>query len=193
MSRRTADGELLPPRPSPKPHQQGRGNILTAAPLSIFFSHIHEEAPIALTLQNWCKACFPNSITTFVSSAHRDLPPGKNWFESVDAALGHSTLIIPILSPQSFKRMWIHLETGYALARRIDVLPIGHCGTRISNLPRPYSDFNGLEIERPDFAHSLLAALKQRLGFSYSSPNGMLDGLTKDVRAACPACARRRK
>ena len=150
---------------------------------NIFISHIHEESDIAHVLKKWLEACFPKLVTVFVSSDFEDVPLGQKWLETIDAAMNNSRLVISIISPLSFDRMWIHLETGWARGREIEVLPICHSGVKASELRRPYSDYNGVEIEDLEFARRLLVALKKRLGLSHSLPEGMLKALGNEVRA----------
>ena len=154
-------------------------------PITIFISHIHEEAGIAEVLRDWLHAAFPVLVTAFVSSDYEDNPLGGRWLNLIDEAMNKSRLLIVLLSPHSSGRMWIHLESGWALGRHLDILPICHSGAKIATVPRPYSDYGATEVERDDFARRLLTALKRRLDLNYALPRGLLAGLAKDVRDAC--------
>lgn len=153
---------------------------------SIFISHIHEEAPIAKVLKTWLEACFPGHISAFVRSDNEDIPLGKKWLAEIEAAIDRSRLLIILISPAPFERMWIHLEAGWALGRKIEVLPICHSGRSVVQLPRPYGDWNGVDVDADDFAGRLLAALKTRLGLDHRLPEGMINALSEDIReVAC--------
>jgi hypothetical protein len=164
-------------RSKPKPRKRG---VFT-----IFISHIHEEAAVARELRDWFHAAFPGFVKAFVSSDYEDNPLGTRWLQKINRAMTRSRLLITVLSPQSWERMWIHLEAGWALGRGIDILPLCHSGMSVERLPRPYSDYSGTEVERDDFARRLLVALKVHLRLAHSLPPGMLGGLTADVRNAC--------
>lgn len=152
----------------------------------VFISHVHEEAEVARVLKGWFEAAFPAGlVAAFVSSDYEDNPLGRRWLDVIDGAMDKARLVITHLSPRSMDRMWIHLETGWALGRKVDILPICHSGTKINGLPRPYVDYGGTEVERDDFARGLLIALKERLRLHHDLPPGMLEGLTNDVRKAC--------
>jgi hypothetical protein len=173
-------------RPRASRRAKGQRAAAGSSTFNLFISHIHEEAEIAGVLRNWFHAVFPGGrVAAFVSSDYEDNPLGRKWLDVIDGAMDRSRLMITLLSPQSMDRMWIHMEAGWALGRKIDILPICHSGTRIDQLPRPYSDYSGTEVERSDFARRLLMALKQRLGLDHQLPVGMLDGLANDVRVAC--------
>jgi hypothetical protein len=152
---------------------------------TIFISHIHEEAAVARKLRDWFHAAFPGLVRAFVSSDYEDNPLGSPWHRKINRAMSRSRLLVALLSPRSFGRMWIHLETGWAIGRGIDVLPLCHNGQGIDQLPRPYSDFSGTEVGRSDFAECLLMALKQHLRLAHPLPEGMLEGLTADIRKVC--------
>jgi len=107
-------------------------------PFSIFISHIHEEAPVAKALKEWLQACFPGHVSAFVSSDYEDIPLGKKWLAEIKSVMDRSRLLITLISPASFERMWIHLEAGWALGSEIDVLPICHTGPRLANC-RPHT------------------------------------------------------
>lgn len=164
--------------------------MTTKSPFCIFISHIHEEAPVAKELKQWLEACFPGHVAAFVSSDYEDIPLGRKWLAEIESAIDSSRLAISLISETSLNRMWIHLEAGWALGRKIDVLPICYGGTRAANLPRPYSDFNGVDVEADDFAGRLLSALKIRLGLSHSQPRSMIEAFNHDARAAVAALDR---
>jgi len=171
------------------PDASGKALDMARAPISIFISHIHEEAAIAKTLKQWLEASFPGHISAFVSSDYEDLPLGKRWLAEIEAAMDRSRLLITLISPASFERMWIHLEAGWALGREVEVLPICHSGRSVGQLPRPYSDWSGVDIEADDFAGRLLEAFKSRLGLDHPLPKGMIDALNTNIREVASTTA----
>jgi DNA-binding MarR family transcriptional regulator len=156
----------------------------------LFISHVHEEALIARELKRWFEATFPAGlIAAFVSSDYEDNPLGKKWLDIIDAAMGQARLVITLLSPRSMPRMWIHLETGWARGRNVDILPICHSGMKVDGLPKPYSDYSGTQVDLDDFAPRLLATLKSRIGLSHEIPNELMQAFAKVIREKCALVA----
>jgi hypothetical protein len=53
-----------------------------------------------------------------------DINPGKPFASEIKELIARSHLFIPVLTPQSNTRPWVHQETGFAIALNIPVLPI---------------------------------------------------------------------
>ncbi|MCU1315947.1 MAG: hypothetical protein JWN63_1269 [Candidatus Acidoferrum typicum] len=154
---------------------------------NIFISHINEEKKVAGVLKQWFEALFPGHLSAFVSSDYDDIPLGKKWLAAIESAMDRAVLLVVLVSPTSFGRMWIHLEVGWALGRKIEVVPICLGELVADRLPRPYSDFNGVNVMDDEFAERLVASLKTRLGFRHPVPVGMYQEFAKAVRAASKA------
>jgi len=136
----------------------------------VFLSHIHEEAPLALVLNDWIEKAFPDQINVFVSSDEKDIPAGEKWLDKIDGALGESQAFIILCSPYSISRPWINFETGCAWVKKVPVIAICHSGQSISSLPRPLSDFQDLAIGDREFIDKLLSSLAHHLGLGKIHP-----------------------
>jgi hypothetical protein len=53
-----------------------------------------------------------------------DLAAGRGFTEQIQTNIGHSHVFVPILTPRSHARGWVHQEIGYAVAMRIPCVPI---------------------------------------------------------------------
>jgi hypothetical protein len=62
-----------------------------------------------------------------------------------------------MLSRRSVARPWINFEAGAAWLSRTPVIPVCFGGVKVGSLPKPYSDFQGLEL--PDGAYYLFASV----------------------------------
>ncbi len=133
--------------------------------MSIFISHINEEASIAQVLKEWIEDTFLGQWDVFVSSDSDDIPAGKRWLEEIDKSLDSTDLIIIICSPQSIKRPWINFEAGCGWIKRVPIIPTCHSGLTSNKLPVPLSLFQGLDIEDEKFAEKLLKSLAKHRGF----------------------------
>lgn len=131
--------------------------------MKIFLSHIHEEAPLALVIKDWVESSFSGLTDVFVSSDIKDLPAGLRWLNEISDALDESHSFIVLCSTYSIRRPWINFETGCAWIKGVPVLPICHSGLKKSDLPKPLSEFQGLEIPSDDFIHDLLSSLASHM------------------------------
>lgn len=57
-------------------------------------------------------------------STDADLDAGRGFTEQIQTKIAHSHLFLPLLTPQSHKRGWVHQEIGYATALKVPCVPI---------------------------------------------------------------------
>jgi len=130
----------------------------------IFVSHIHEEAALAKVICDWATDAFKGSgVTAFVSSDRQSLPAGRKWLDVVKANLEGSEVAIAVLSPEALTRPWPNIELGAAWIREIAVIPFCHSGLSANDLPRPFSDFQGVNIDNRDPGRDLLGGVADAL------------------------------
>ncbi len=60
----------------------------------------------------------------FEDSSDRRLSAGSGFTEQIRMLITHSHVFVPILTPQSHKRGWVHQEIGFSVAMRIPVVPV---------------------------------------------------------------------
>ena len=63
----------------------------------------------------------------------KDLAHGRAFTEEIKTAITHAHVFIPILTPQSHTRGWVHQEIGYAVAMKVPCVPI--CVGASTSLP----------------------------------------------------------
>lgn len=115
----------------------------------ISYSHLNDElcnriskALRSLNLRPW---------------SDKDLLGGRPFREGVQAAITHAHVFVPILTPQSHTRRWVHQEIGYAVAMRVPCVPI--CVGASSVLPDGIiATLHAVELD------SELTGLKEKLG-----------------------------
>jgi len=110
----------------------------------IFISHIHEEAIAASGVRAFL-ARF--ELESFLSSETFQLRSGERWFERITEELQAARIAILMLSPVSVLRPWINFEAGWAWAQRKITIPACFGGLQVGNMPRPYSDLQGVQLE----------------------------------------------
>jgi TIR domain len=104
-----------------------------------FISHVSEEAEVAIHLKNVLQDDFLRLLKVFVSSDGESISTGKDWLQSIDAALRQSKLVMILCSPTSIRRPWIFFEAGAAWIQQIPLIPLCHAGLTPSDLPMPLS------------------------------------------------------
>jgi TIR domain len=133
---------------------------------TIFISHIHEEAELALLLKNWIEDTFLGQIEVFVSADDRDIVIGDEWFNRISQALDTAKVVLLLCSPESIKRPWISFEAGWAWSKRIALAPICHSGLLIGDLPRPLSNRQAVVLQESDALSRLIRAIGQHHGIT---------------------------
>lgn len=130
----------------------------------VFVSHIHEEAAVAGIIREWVTDVFSGyGVTAFLSSDRDALPAGRKWLDVVRENLDGSEALIAVLSPQALARPWPNIELGAAWIRGIAVMPFCHSGLRTDALPRPFGDFQGINIDADNPGRDLLGGVADAL------------------------------
>jgi TIR domain len=151
--------------------------------VTVFLSHINEEAALAVVLERWIEDTFGGSAEVFVSSSPTDLPPGSRWWDRIAGALERSKVFLVLCSPVSINRPWINFEMGWGWGRHVDMIPICHSGQRKGQLPGPISQVMGLEIDDEHFAERLIDSIAKHTGFS-KAPRIDYAAMTAEIRTA---------
>lgn len=131
----------------------------------VFLSHITEEAPVALALKKFIEESFDGQISVFASSALDDITPGQQWFREIEKALESCGVLLILCSPTSLTRPWINFEAGCGW-RRKDMIPVCHLGQSRDQLPFPFSELKGLDLDDIDSGENLVRAISKHCGIS---------------------------
>lgn len=115
----------------------------------IFISHIHEEAEAAKALNNYLKGY---GLKGFLSSDNWQIHAGERWFERITQELEQAKIVILMLSRQSVARPWINFEAGWAWSKGKVTIPACFGGLTPGDMPRPYSDLQGLSLGQDSYA-----------------------------------------
>lgn len=150
----------------------------------VFISHVSDEAALGKALKALVEDIFPGqNVHAFLSSDRSDLPAGKKWLNVISDALDGAAIMISVLSPTSLARPWVNIELGAGWIRRLEVIPLLHGGLHIGALPRPFSDFNAVDLAAVDSVQRLIGGLSEGLGFN--TPQRLAyDAIWKELQAA---------
>lgn len=129
----------------------------------IFISHWAEEAPVALVLKDWIENLF-GDVHVFVSSSEKNIKYGEKWEDTMMEALKRANVAIVLVSKHSYDRKWIHIETGFCLARELTLLIVRMDDLVPEDMGRPYDNYQSLATESPLFAKKIIEALSELLG-----------------------------
>jgi hypothetical protein len=91
---------------------------MTSQNLRVFVSYSHED----LELYREVCSCLRKSGLSPISDA--DLRPAQGFTEQIQVDISHAHVMVPILTPRSHARGWVHQEIGFAAALKIPCVPI---------------------------------------------------------------------
>jgi len=131
--------------------------------MTIFFSHIKEEAPLAGAVCEWINTVFGAEFQFFVSTDARFNPIGTKWLQRIDREIREAKAVVVLCSPQSIYRPWINFELGCAWVNDTPIIPICHSGQKPEGLPPPLSMLNALDIDQSDSDQILATSLAEQL------------------------------
>jgi hypothetical protein len=126
--------------------------IRTPPKNGVFISHINEESPIAILLQNYIRRAFEERLEVFVSSDRKSIGGGKEWWELIRHKLKSVTVVLLLLSDESVSRPWINYEAGvgdgagFLQEAGTRIIPIAIKSFHFGKLGFPLRGFNGRPI-----------------------------------------------
>ncbi len=112
--------------------------------VTVFVSHITEEAPLAKLLKTELVQDFLGLLDVFVSSDTESIAAGDKWLPSIESALQRASVQLVLCSPVSVRRPWINFEAGASWMRGIPVIPVCHTDLEPSDLPMPLAALQGV-------------------------------------------------
>jgi len=106
----------------------------------IFISHVHEDASLAKTIQQWLTKRLAGSLEIFVSSdKEKSLQGGNDWWDTIKEKLRASQLVLVLVTKRSKDRKWIYFESGGSYFLEKTTIPLLIGNLKISELTEPLS------------------------------------------------------
>lgn len=139
--------------------------------LRAFISYSHNDRAIVAAVRATLQNC------GLETTSDAELRPGQGFTEQIQGSITHAHVFVPILTPRSHERGWVHQEIGFAVALRVPCVPV--C---IGKLPEGMiamshaitvgEDLSGLEdgIRRVDFGN-----LIEQAGRNWAPPAHVAD------------------
>ncbi len=123
---------------------------------NVFISHIHEEAPLAASIERVLEGALAGSN---VFASGEDVAAGQQWLQEVDAAMGRADVVVVLCSARSCARPWVNFEAGGGWGKSVQVVPVCHSDMTVSDLPFPLSAFQSYQLSTADDLRQLVDAL----------------------------------
>jgi hypothetical protein len=145
----------------------------------IFMSFIHEESFAAESVHDFIEELFGPSVSIFRSSDENAIYAGDDWMARIFTELSGAKVLISMLTPASVSRPWINFEAGAAWMSKIKVIPVCVGGLKVTDLPKPYSSLQGVEISTHDGAYYLASSIAHHLNIAvpYKPLFGMMQSM----------------
>lgn len=131
---------------------------------TVFISHIHSEANIAIWLKETISKALLGGINFFVSSDRVAIVGGDRWLNKIEEALKEAPIVLVLCSEQSIYRPWINFEAGGAWIAGKRVVPICHAGMLPSDLPEPIKSLQAYSLTNPIDLKDLTKLLAELAG-----------------------------
>lgn len=113
---------------------------------NVFISFIHEEERVATAARDLLRDKLGAEHNIFLSADTWQVRAGEVWLERIREELERARVLVFLLSPNSISRPWVNFEAGAAWLARKRIVPVCFGGLDRGNLPRPYSDFQALDL-----------------------------------------------
>jgi hypothetical protein len=86
--------------------------------MRVFISYAHEDYGTALSIRNYLDDLGAHVLWD------RSFALGSGFHEQIKTQIADANVFVPIITPSSSARGWVHQEIGYAMAMNVPVLPV---------------------------------------------------------------------
>lgn len=91
----------------------------STGPYRVFVSYSHQDANLVSVIVKYLVEVCGVEVIWDQTFAY-----GRGFHEQIRDFIAHSHVFLPVVTPKSKERGWVHQEIGYAMAMNIPVLPI---------------------------------------------------------------------
>jgi hypothetical protein len=130
----------------------------------IFISHVSEERPAALRIQQLFGEALSKSLPVFVSSDYKSIESGDPWYAAILEGLRKSQAIVSLLSPTSIDRRWINFEAGIGIGQESRVIPVVWRGLEKGDIGMPLGQLQARDLHQEKDLKALLQSLADICG-----------------------------
>jgi TIR domain-containing protein len=97
--------------------ESGQG-VQSIKDMRVFISYAHEDYATALKIRNYLRCLGAHVLWD------RSFALGSGFHEQIKTQIAYAHVFMPIITPSSSARGWVHQEIGYAMAMNVPVLPV---------------------------------------------------------------------
>ncbi|MDV0443357.1 toll/interleukin-1 receptor domain-containing protein [Methanorbis rubei] len=115
---REQTGLLLSENPVVSPSTEAR--LWGDSPIHVFFSYSSTNLPLIRSIKEKLSEM---GINPFV--AEDDIQPSERWADEIRSALSSMHIMIAFLTEDFHQSIWTNQEIGFAIARKISIIPVG--------------------------------------------------------------------
>jgi hypothetical protein len=133
-------------------------------------SFIHEEQEVAEAVQTFLSKMLEGKAEVFMSADTWQIYAGELWLERVVDELKGARVVILMLSPMSVGRPWVNFEAGGAFFTDKRIIPVCFNGLSKGSMPKPYSNFQAVDLETEDDQYYLVRSVCHHLNKLMISP-----------------------
>ena len=128
----------------------------------VFISYVHEDEAVANAVQQILVADLKLQFQIFIVSDRRQVVAGADWLQQIKDNLKDSEVVILMMSRRSVHRPWVNFEAGSGWILGKTLIPVCYGNMRNGQLPKPYSDFQGVNL--PEDEQYLIDSVARHLG-----------------------------
>jgi hypothetical protein len=129
----------------------------------IFISFIHEEKKIAEAVRVLLRAKLEIQSDVFLASDMWAIYAGEDWLKKIKEELVPAKIVLLMLSKEAVSRPWVNFEAGAAWLTDKVIIPICFGGLSIGSLPKPYSNFQAVNLEDDYGPYYLVSSIYHHL------------------------------
>ncbi len=104
---------------SAAPSETDAVRIWGSGRVRMFLSHVSAHRAAASKIK---AALIPMGIASFI--AHEDIEPSLEWQKEIELALQSMDVLCALITPDFTKSKWTDQEVGYALGRKVRIVPV---------------------------------------------------------------------
>jgi TIR domain len=129
----------------------------------VFISFADYDRTVALALKRVIEVNI-KECKVFVTADSWQVTAGERWLDRIETELRSAKIVVVILSGRSLNRPWVNFEAGAAWLNRARLIPACIGGLASRDLPKPYSDFQAVHLERDGDVNLLIRSVSEGLG-----------------------------
>ena len=149
---------------------------------SIFIGYTGQNKFLAILLKDILIEAFQKRVSVFAYTIDKGTEGGEDWRDKIIDACKKCKVILPLATPESRFRPWIHFETGLGLGKDAYVIPICAGGLTDAGLPDTLSNRWPALLYTENDIRKLLRKISKNIWLSIQNINKLkelISSLTK--------------